>query len=194
MNRGPTQKRQMQALGEASLPDPQSLLRAPAYPPAAGLQVGQIQRQARVRKNAWVWEQSDKRPVPAAGAAAAGADQEMARLPFFGHPGRRGCSSPSSSSSTSSSSSSSSSSIRVCVHACVRVCVHVCVCVCACVCACVCVCVRVYVCVCVCVCVFCLHGDRLANSQPLNLPPSCFSALGRRGLRNSVGLLSHLQS
>jgi len=57
MNRGPTQKRQRQALGEASLPDPQSLLRAPAYPPAAGLQVGQIQKQARVRKNAWVWEQ-----------------------------------------------------------------------------------------------------------------------------------------
>ena len=67
--RGPTQKRQ--ALGKASLPDPQSLLRAPAYPPAAGLQVGQIQKQARVRKNAWVWEQFDKRPVPAAGAAAA---------------------------------------------------------------------------------------------------------------------------
>ena len=78
MNRGPTQKRQRQALGEASLPDPQSLLRAPAYPPAAGLQVGQIQNQARVRKNAWVWEQFDKRPVPAAGAAAAGGDQEMA--------------------------------------------------------------------------------------------------------------------
>jgi len=74
--RGPTQKRQ--ALGKASLPDPQSLLRAPAYPPAAGLQVGQIQKQARVRKNAWVWEQFDKRPVPAAGAAAAGGDQEMA--------------------------------------------------------------------------------------------------------------------
>jgi len=35
-------------LGEASLPDPQSLLRAPAYPLAAGLQVGQIQKQARV--------------------------------------------------------------------------------------------------------------------------------------------------
>ena len=65
-------------MGEASLPDPQSLLRAPAYPPAAGLQVGQIQKQARVRKNAWVWEQFDKRPVPAAGAAAAGGDQEMA--------------------------------------------------------------------------------------------------------------------
>jgi len=65
-------------LGEASLPDPQSLLRAPAYPPAADLQVGQIQKQARVRKNAWVWEQFDKRPVPAAGAAAAGGDQEMA--------------------------------------------------------------------------------------------------------------------
>jgi len=78
MNRGPTQKRQRQALGEASLPDPQSLLRAPAYPPTAGLQVGQIQRQARARKNAWVWEQFDKRPVPAAGAAAAGGDQEMA--------------------------------------------------------------------------------------------------------------------
>jgi hypothetical protein len=40
--------------------------------------VGQIQKQARVRKNAWVWEQFDKRPVPAAGAAAAGGDQEMA--------------------------------------------------------------------------------------------------------------------
>ena len=78
MNRGPTQKRQRQSLGEASLPDPQSLLRAPAYPPAAGLQVGQIQKQASVRKNAWVWEQFDKRPVPAAGAAAAGGDQEMA--------------------------------------------------------------------------------------------------------------------
>jgi len=78
MNRGPIQKRQRQALGEASLPDPQSLLRAPAYPPAAGLQVGQIQKQARFRKNAWVWEQFDKRPVPAAGAAAAGGDQEMA--------------------------------------------------------------------------------------------------------------------
>ena len=65
-------------MGEASLPDPQSLLRAPAYPPAAGLQVGQIQKQARFRKNAWVWEQFDKRPVPAAGAAAAGGDQEMA--------------------------------------------------------------------------------------------------------------------
>ena len=65
-------------MGEASLPDPQSLLRAPAYSPAAGLQVGQIQKQARVRKNAWVWEQFDKRPVPAAGAAAAGGDQEMA--------------------------------------------------------------------------------------------------------------------
>ena len=51
MSRGPTQKRQ--ALGKASLPDPQNLLRAPA----AGLQVGQIQKQARVRKNAWVWEQ-----------------------------------------------------------------------------------------------------------------------------------------
>ena len=36
MNRGPTQKGQRQALGEASLPDPQSLLRVPAYPPAAG--------------------------------------------------------------------------------------------------------------------------------------------------------------
>jgi len=71
MSRGPTQKRQ--ALGKASLPDPQNLLRAPA----AGLQVGQIQKQARVRKNAWVWEQFDKRPVPAAGAAAAGGDQEM---------------------------------------------------------------------------------------------------------------------
>ena len=67
-----------QALGEASLPDPQSLLNAPAYPPAAGLQVGQIQKQARVRKNAWVWEQFDKCPVSAAGAAAAGGDQEMA--------------------------------------------------------------------------------------------------------------------
>jgi len=78
MNRSPTQKRQRQALGEASLPDPQSLLRAPAYPPAAGLQVGQIQKQARFRKNAWVWEQFDKRPVPAAGAAAAEGDQEMA--------------------------------------------------------------------------------------------------------------------
>jgi len=65
-------------LGEASLPDPQSLLRAPAYPPAGGLQVGQIQKQARFRKNAWVWEHFDKRPVPAAGAAAAGGDQEMA--------------------------------------------------------------------------------------------------------------------
>jgi len=65
-------------LGEASLPDPQSLLRAPAYPPAAGLQLGQIQKQARVRKNAWVWEQFDKRPVPVAGAAAAGGDQGMA--------------------------------------------------------------------------------------------------------------------
>ena len=32
MKRGLTQKRQRQALGEASLPDPQSLLRAPAYP------------------------------------------------------------------------------------------------------------------------------------------------------------------
>jgi len=40
--------------------------------------VGQIQKQASVRKNAWVWEQFDKRPVPAAGAAAAGGDQEMA--------------------------------------------------------------------------------------------------------------------
>ena len=40
--------------------------------------MGQIQKQARVRKNAWVWEQFDKRPVPAAGAAAAGGDQEMA--------------------------------------------------------------------------------------------------------------------
>ena len=78
MNRGPTQKRQRQALEEASLSDPQSLLRAPAYPPAAGLQVGQIQKQARFRKNAWVWEQFDKRPVPAAGAAAAEGDQEMA--------------------------------------------------------------------------------------------------------------------
>ena len=65
-------------MGEASLPDPQSLLRAPAYPPAGGLQVGQIQKQARFRKNAWVWEHFDKRPVPAAGAAAAGGDQEMA--------------------------------------------------------------------------------------------------------------------
>ena len=74
MNKGPTQKRQRQALGEASLPDPQSLLRAPAYPPAAGLQVGQIQKQARVRKNAWVWEQFDNRPVvPAAGAATTAA-------------------------------------------------------------------------------------------------------------------------
>ena len=65
-------------MGEASLPDPQSLLRAPAYPPSAGLQMGQIQKQASVRKNAWVWEQFDKRPIPAAGAAAAGGDQEMA--------------------------------------------------------------------------------------------------------------------
>jgi hypothetical protein len=40
--------------------------------------VGQIQKQARVRKNAWVWEQFDNRPVPAAGAAAAGGDQKMA--------------------------------------------------------------------------------------------------------------------
>ena len=76
--------------------------------------------------------------------------------------------------------------VCVCMRACVCVCVCACVCVFVCVCACVCVCVRV--------CVFCLHGDRLANSQPLNLPPSCFPALGSRGLRNSVGLLSHLQS
>ena len=150
MNRGPTQKRQRQALGEASLPDPQSLLRAPA----AGLQVAS-----------------------------------------------------SSSRSSTSTSASSSSSILVCVRACVRACVCSCVCVCVCMCVimCVCVCMCVFmcvrarvrlcvrVCVCVCVCVFCLHGDRLANSQPLNLPPSCFP-LGRRGLRNSVGLLSHLQS
>jgi len=40
--------------------------------------VGQIQKQARIRKNAWVWEQFDNRPVPTAGAAAAGGDQEMA--------------------------------------------------------------------------------------------------------------------
>ena len=40
--------------------------------------MGQIQKQARVRKNAWVWEQFDNRPAPTAGAAAAGGDQEMA--------------------------------------------------------------------------------------------------------------------
>ena len=46
--RGPTQKRQ--ALGKASLPDPQSLLRAPAYPPAAGLKVGQFQQQEQQQR------------------------------------------------------------------------------------------------------------------------------------------------
>ena len=50
MNRGPTQKRQRQALEEASLSDPQSLLRAPAYPPAAGLQVGQFQQQEQQQR------------------------------------------------------------------------------------------------------------------------------------------------
>jgi len=52
MNRGPTQKRQRQALGEASLPDPQSLLRAPAYPPAAGFQVGQVGQVGQIQKQA----------------------------------------------------------------------------------------------------------------------------------------------
>ena len=73
MNRGPTQKKQGQALGEASLPDPQSLLRAPAYP------LQQAFKWARFRSRQGLGRmQFDKRPAPAAGAAAAGGDQEMA--------------------------------------------------------------------------------------------------------------------
>ena len=154
MNRGPIQKRQRQALEEASLSDPQSLLRAPAYPPAAGLQVGQFQQQEQQQ-----W----------------GVTRKWQRKKRLQQPQQQ-----------------SQQQQRSCVCACVRACA--CVCVRVCVCSCVCVRVCACVCACVCVCVFCLHGDRLANSQPLNLPPSCFSALGRRGLRNSVGLLSHLQS
>jgi len=110
MNRGPTQKRQRQALEEASLSDPQSLLRAPAYPPAAGLQVGQFQQQEQqqwgvTRK----WQRKKRLQQP----------QQQSQQQ------QRSC---------------VCACVRACACVCVRVCVCSCVCVRVCACVCVCVC------------------------------------------------------